>query len=160
MQVAVFGPNAEQAIRSAETKHSIELARQSGTPISLIGISSDASWGKSSTALVNAIYAQHVLGIIALDRNSSHLSEQLGLKSFTPVIALSSDKALTSTNIPWIFRMPSGTTLPDAITAFSAALRKGGPNSERIRDVLASGESVSGFHFQSTGEPAIATAEK
>jgi branched-chain amino acid transport system substrate-binding protein len=159
-QLAVFGPNAEQAIHSVEAHQSIELARRSGTPISLIGISSDASWGKSSTALVDAIYTQHVLGIIALDRNSSHLAEQLGLKSFLPVIALSTDTALTSTNIPWIFRMPSGATLPEAITTFAAALRKGGPNNERIRDVLASGESVAGFRFQTTGEPVVATAAK
>ena len=148
-------------IQSPEAQHSIELARRSGKSISLIAISSDASWGKSSTALVNAIYAEHVLGIIALDRNSSHLAEQLGLKQrFVPVIALSSDKTLTSTNIPWIFRMPSGATPSDAITTFAAALRKGGPNSEGIRDALASGESIAGFRFQSTGEPVIATAAK
>ena len=56
--------------------------------------------------------------------------------------------------------MPSGATLPEAITTFAAALRKVGPNSERVRDVLASGESVAGFRFQTTGEPAIVTAEK
>jgi len=160
VRIAVFGPNAEELVHSADALHSIDLARQAGTSLALIGISSDASWGKSSTALVNAIYAEHVLGIIALDRNSSHLSEQLGLKSFVPVLALSTDKTLTSTNIPWIFRMPSGSTLPDTITTFAAALRKAGPNSERIRDVLASGESVAGFRFKTTGEPAIATATK
>ena len=160
VRIAVFGPNAEQLVHSADAQRSIDLARQTGTSLSLIGISSDASWGKSSTALVNAIYAEHVLGIIALDRNSSHLAEQLGLKSFVPVLALSTDKALTSTNIPWIFRMPGGATLPDAVTTFAAALRKAGPNSERIRDVLASGESVAGFRFQTTGEPSIATAAK
>lgn len=160
VRLAVFGPNAEQLVHAAEAQHSVDLARQSGTALTLIGISSDASWGKSSTALVNAIYAEHVLGIIALDRNSSHLAEQLGLKSFVPVLALSTDKTLTSTNIPWIFRMPSGATLQDAITTFAAALRKSGPNSERIRDVLASGESVAGVRFETTGEPVIAAAAK
>jgi branched-chain amino acid transport system substrate-binding protein len=160
MRLAVFGPNAEQLVHSAEAQHAIDAARQSGTSLTLIGISSDASWGKSSTALVNAIYSEHVLGIIALDRNSSHLAEQLGLKSFVPVLALSTDKALTSTNIPWIFRMPSGSTLPDATTTFAAAVRKGGANSEKIRDVLASGESVAGVHFETTGEPVIAATSK
>ena len=51
---------------------------------------------------------EHALAIVALDRNASHLSEQLALKSFVPVVALSGDKSLTSTNIPWIFRLPAG----------------------------------------------------
>ena len=68
-------------------------------------------WGKASNELVRAVYDQNVIAIIALDRASSHLAEQIGVKAFVPVIAVSSDHALTSTNIPWIFRMPEGTTL-------------------------------------------------
>ena len=111
VKIAVFGPNAEEAVHTPEALHAVQLAANSGQHISLIGISSDASWGKSSSQLVDAIYSQHVLGIIALDRNSSHFAEQLGLKSFVPVLALATDKTLTSTNIPWIFRMPAQTTL-------------------------------------------------
>jgi branched-chain amino acid transport system substrate-binding protein len=158
--IAVFGPNAEDIVRSPEATSAIETARKSGIDISLIGISSDASWGKSSSKLVDAIYSGHAMGIIALDRNSSHLAEQLGLKSFVPVLAISSDKALTSTNIPWIFRMPQETALPQAINCLAAALRKSGPNAEKLRDVLASGELFAGIRFQSTGEPQDVTMQR
>lgn len=151
--IAVFGPHAEEAVRTLDARHAIDIAGNSGQTISLIGISSDASWGKSSSKLVDAIYARHVAGILALDRDSSHFAEQLGLKSFIPVMAISSDETLTSTNIPWIFRLPQETTLPQALSCFVAAILKGGPNAERIRDVLASGQAVAGVRFQSTGEP-------
>ena len=72
-------------------------------------------WGKASSELVSAVYDQNVVAIIALDRNSSHLAEQIGVKSLVPVIAVSSDHALTSTNIPWIFRLPEGTSLEQAL---------------------------------------------
>ena len=156
VKIAVFGPNAEDAVRTPEALHALQLAEKSGQHISLVSISSDASWGKSSSRLVDAIYSQHVLGIIALDRNSSHFAEQLGLKSFVPVLALATDKTLTSTNIPWIFRMPAQSTLDQAIACMAAALRNSGPNPEKIRDALASGQPMAGLRFQSTGEPVIA----
>ena len=53
---------------------------------------------------------EHALAIVALDRDAAHLSEQLALKAFVPVVALSNDKSLTSANVPWIFRLPAGTT--------------------------------------------------
>jgi len=62
-----------------------------------------------------------------------------------PVIALSSDKKLTSTNIPWIFRLPPETTpaaalrLLETAAAMSSAKGWSGTNPERLRDVLASG---------------------
>ena len=91
------------------------------------------------------------MAMIALDRPSSHLAEQIAVKSFVPVIAISSDRALTSTNIPWIFRLPDGTPLPKALRCLSAAIEQAGPNRAAIRDVLASGKPVSGISFESTG---------
>ena len=61
---------------------------------------------------VHALLDQHALAIVALDRDAAHLSEQLALKTFVPVVALSGDKTLTSANIPWIFRLPSASTQP------------------------------------------------
>ena len=84
-----------------------ELNRTATNHISLIGIASDVQWGKASSALVQALYDQHAIGIIATNRDSSHLAEQLGAKDFVPVIAISSDHALTSTNIPWISACPT-----------------------------------------------------
>jgi hypothetical protein len=47
---------------------------------------------------------EHAFAVVKLDRESSHLSEQLALKSFVPVVALSDDMSLT---LP-IFRGSSG----------------------------------------------------
>jgi hypothetical protein len=75
------------------------------------------------------------------------------VKSFLPVLALSTDRALTSTNIPWIFRLPPAATLAQAVRCFVSAERKAGPNAQRIRNVLASGSDLAGLRFVSTGEP-------
>jgi len=95
----------------------------------------------------------HALAILALDRDSSHLAEQLALKTFVPVLALSGDQALTSTNVPWIFRLPATTTPAQALAILRAAETRSGPNPERLRNTLASGASLSGVAFLSTGEP-------
>jgi branched-chain amino acid transport system substrate-binding protein len=152
LRIAVFGPQAEQAVGAVEIKN---LARQlipGGARFALIGISSESSWGKASNQLIQAVYQDRVLGIIALDRASSHLAEQIGTKAFVPVIALSSDRVLTSTNIPWIFRMPANTRLEDAIRCLAAAVVSAGPNRERIRALLGSGVPVAGVRFSPSGE--------
>jgi hypothetical protein len=96
---------------------------------------------------------EHALAMVALDRDASHLAEQLALKTFVPVVALSSDKTLTSTNVPWIFRLPPETTPAAALRLLEAAAVRGGANPERLRNVLASGDLVSGVSFLPTGEP-------
>jgi hypothetical protein len=116
-------------------------------------IASDQSWGAASTQLVHALWDDHALAIIALDRDAAHLSEQLALKAFVPVLALSDDKALTSTNVPWIFRLPSSTKPDAALLLVESAAVRSGPNPERLRDVLASGDQFLGVAFASTGEP-------
>jgi ABC-type branched-subunit amino acid transport system substrate-binding protein len=150
VRIAVFGPHAEEAVKSSEVQ--VALNATPGRRFQLIAVPSDVSWGKASTGLVNAIFDLHALGLIALDRDSSHLAEQFAVKSFLPVLALSADRALTSTNIPWIFRLPQGATLAQAVRCFVAA-EEAGPNAQRIRDVLASGSEVAGVRFASTGEP-------
>lgn len=145
--IIIFGPNAgsiEQTPELGTTK------ARSALPIVTVG--SEASWGKSVSALVDAIDHQHPVAIIALDRQSAHLAEQIGTKLFIPVIAISSDKTLTSTNIPWIFRLPAETTVLDALQYLRAAISKAGTNREALRTLLASGESTNGVRFQSNGE--------
>jgi branched-chain amino acid transport system substrate-binding protein len=71
------------------------------------------------------------------------------------VVALSADKALTSTNIPWIFRLPQQTTPAAALRMLFAAEQRSGPNAERLRDVLASGQQLSGVAFLPGGEPRL-----
>lgn len=151
--IAVFGPQADQAIGSAELRSLAQSSGDGASRVSLIGISSESSWGKASNRLIEAVYQDHVLGIIALDRASSHLAEQIGTKAFVPVIAISADRMLTSTNIPWIFRVPAQTTLARAVQCMRSAISAAGPNREKIRAVLGSGVPIGGMKFQATGEP-------
>jgi branched-chain amino acid transport system substrate-binding protein len=152
LKIGVFGPHAEELIRSPETVRMLSAFNDTGRHLSLIAIPSETSWGKASDDLVKAVYQEHVLALIALDRPSSHLAEQIAVKSFIPVVAISSDRALTSTNIPWIFRLPQGTPLQQALRCLSAAIEQAGPNRASIRDLLASGKPLAGARFESTGE--------
>jgi branched-chain amino acid transport system substrate-binding protein len=152
LQIGVFGPHAEELIRSPETLRLLSGLAGSGKPLSLVAIPSETSWGKASSDLVNAVYQGRVLALIALDRSSSHLAEQIAVKSFVPVVAISSDRALTSTNIPWIFRLPQGTSLEQALRSLSAAIDQGSPNRSGIRDALASGKPLGGLRFEPNGE--------
>ncbi len=152
LSVVVFGPNAKETAQSAEVLAALHDGTNKGRPWILLPIDSNQNWGAASTQLVHALMDEHALAILALDRNSSHLSEQLALKCFVPVVALSDDKSLTSTNIPWIFRLAQGTAPADALRLLEQATMRAGANPEQIRDVLASGSLVSGIAFQPTGE--------
>jgi branched-chain amino acid transport system substrate-binding protein len=151
--IAIFGPHADEVVRSPEATQLLVTLNAGSTHYSLVAISSGTSWGKTSTDLVDAVYQQHVLAVVALDRACGHLAEQIAVKSFVPVVAISSDRALTSTNIPWIFRLPEGSSVQQAIATVADAIKAAGPNRAGIRDVLASGKPVAGIRFASTGEP-------
>jgi hypothetical protein len=119
----------------------------------VVGISSDVAWGKASDELVKLVYDPEVIGLVATDRASAHLAEQIAVKVRIPVIAISSDKTLTSINIPWIFRLEQGTAVQDGIRCLMDAAVRGGAGRDAIRTFLASGERVAGrFSFRSTGE--------
>jgi hypothetical protein len=96
---------------------------------------------------------EHALAIVALDRDAGHLSEQLALKCFVPVMALSADTSLTSANVPWIFRLPAEATPAEALRLLRQAAARAGVNSVRVRDELASGDAIDGMAFLPTGEP-------
>ena len=151
LKIGVFGPHADELVRSPEP-FALLSSLTGGKRLSLVAIPSESSWGKASDDLVKAIYQERVLALIALDRASSHLAEQIAVKSFVPVVAISSDRSLTSTNIPWIFRLPEGTPLAQALGSLSAAIEQAGPNRARIRECLASGKPLAGVRFQSSGE--------
>ncbi|MGD0789336.1 MAG: ABC transporter substrate-binding protein [Terracidiphilus sp.] len=153
VNIVLFGPKAVEIAGSPEVQSALAGAAAKGRPWKLLPVVSDQDWGVASTQLVHALMDKHALAILALDRNSSHLAEQLALKAFVPVIALSSDKTLTSTNIPWIFRLQPDTTPAGALRLLVAAEHRSGANPERLRDVLASGDMVSGVAFLPTGEP-------
>jgi ABC-type branched-subunit amino acid transport system substrate-binding protein/phosphoribosylcarboxyaminoimidazole (NCAIR) mutase len=151
VRVVVFGPSAAQVAQSNDVLRA--LGANAGPEWKLLSVASDQNWGAASTQLVHALMDEHAMAIIALDRNAAHLAEQLALKTFVPVIALADDKALTSTNVPWIFRMPAETMPASALSLLARAEKRSGPNPERLRDVLASGETFGGVAFLSTGEP-------
>jgi ABC-type branched-subunit amino acid transport system substrate-binding protein len=152
LRLGIFGPRADEVVRSPEMAKLLSALTANGQKVSLVAVSSEASWGKASNDLVNAVYQDHVLALISLDRASSHLAEQIAVKSFVPVVAISSDHALTTTNIPWIFRLPEGTSPEQAVKSLSAAIAQAGPNRSSVREVLASGKSLAGVRFASTGE--------
>ncbi len=152
LTIGVFGPHADEVVRSAQVKSLLSEFERSGRHLSLVAIPSGSSWGKASSALVNAVYQQNAVALVALDRASSHMAEQIGVKAFVPVIAISSDHSLTSTNIPWIFRLPEGTPPEQALRSLSAAVDQAGANRTRLRETLASGTTLAGVKFESTGE--------
>jgi branched-chain amino acid transport system substrate-binding protein len=153
VRVILFGAQAAQAAQAPEMLAELKSGGSRGLAWTLLPVESDQNWGAAATQLVRALMDEHALAIIALDRNAAHLSEQLALKAFVPVLALSSDRTLTSTNIPWIFRLPLETTPAAAVRLLHAAALAGSANPERLRDVLASGKPISGVRFLPTGEP-------
>jgi branched-chain amino acid transport system substrate-binding protein len=141
-KIGLFGPNADK------------LAATLKTPgYQVVGIPSEQVWGKSSSELVKLIYDGSLIGLVAMDRASAHLAEQLGVKTFVPIVGVSADRTLTSTNIPWIFRLPQTTPAEEAVRVLTEAATKAGPNREKIRAYLASGAQLTGgLAFASNGE--------
>jgi len=133
LRIGLFGPGADQAALQLASVLEAYKGRYEVVPIT-----ANTPWGQSSTELVKLIYEPATIGMISTDRNTSHLAEQLAIKSFVPLIAISSDKSLTAVNIPWIFRLPADTSLPDALRSMLDAAEKSGPNRGRLREVLAS----------------------
>jgi ABC-type branched-subunit amino acid transport system substrate-binding protein len=160
VRVVLFGPHAVEISQSPEVRKALAEGAEKGREWKLVPVGSDKNWSAAdwkvwaaSDDLVHAIMDEHALAIVALNRDAAHLAEQLSLKTFVPVVALSSDKTLTSINIPWIFCLPDGTTPPAALRLLEAAAERSGPNSERLRGVLASGSEISGVSFLPSGEP-------
>ena len=132
LRIGLFSPDAERVAAAVAP----ELERYGGR-YALTAIPSDAPWGQASSALVKLIYDDHALALIAQDRDSSHLAEQLAVKAFLPVVALSADRGLTSVNIPWIFRLPAETPAAQALRLILDAAERSGPNRARLRQALA-----------------------
>ncbi|MGB7168088.1 MAG: ABC transporter substrate-binding protein [Acidobacteriaceae bacterium] len=146
--IVLFAPHAAEVAASAEVRHALGSERWS-----VISVESDQNWGVAATQLVHALEDEHALAVVALDRDCAHLAEQLALKTFVPVVALADDRTLTSTNVPWIFRLPGNTAPAEAVRLLVAAAQASGENPEKLRAVLASGETLAGVRFRDTGEP-------
>jgi len=147
-RIGVFGPNAVELTAGLSG-----LMEAYGGRYMLVPIASDVPWGKASHELVKLIYDDQALGLIANGRNASHLAEQLAVKSFVPMIAVSADRSLTSINIPWVFRVPPEMSVADALRCLLDAADKAGANRGRVRETLASGDLLAGkARFDSRGE--------
>jgi ABC-type branched-subunit amino acid transport system substrate-binding protein len=153
VRVVLFGPKANEVAQSLEMRAALTASAEQGESWELLPVASDQNWGAASTQLVHALMDDHALAIIALDRDSAHLAEQLALKVFVPVIALAADKTLTSTNVPWIFRLQPETKPAAALRLLETAVAHSGANPERLRNVLASSDDLAGVAFLPTGEP-------
>jgi branched-chain amino acid transport system substrate-binding protein len=153
LRIAVIGPKAPGLIESDSIRVLLAQGNHGTARLDLIPVDSQLQWGQVSTALLDAVTNQHVVAILALDRDSAHLAEQFGVKFFLPVIAISDDRSLTSTNIPWIFRLPAGTPPEQALNCLITAIRAAGPNTQRVRELLASGRLFAGLNFRPAGEP-------
>jgi ABC-type branched-subunit amino acid transport system substrate-binding protein len=160
VSIVLFGSKATEVAKSPEVQAELAFGVAKGRPWKLLPVNSDLNWSAAgwpvwagSDDLVHALMDEHAIAIVALDRDAAHLAEQLALKSFVPVIALSSDKTLTSINIPWIFRLQPDTTPATALRMLVAAECLSGANPERLRRTLASGNLISGTAFLTTGEP-------
>lgn len=141
LRIGLFGPGVD--------KTAPELARVMAPykgRYEVVPIASDVPWGKASNELVDLLYRDGAIGIISTGRDASHLAEQMAIKAFVPLIAISSDKSLTAVNIPWIFRLPPETRIEEALRSMVEATEKSGPNRGRLRETLASGQ------FDSRGE--------
>ncbi|MGC1648973.1 MAG: ABC transporter substrate-binding protein, partial [Candidatus Sulfotelmatobacter sp.] len=79
LKIGVFGPHADELVRAPETIRVLDTLNTPGRHFSLIAIPSESSWGKASADLVKAVYQEHVLAVVALDRASSHLAEQIAV---------------------------------------------------------------------------------
>ena len=146
-KIILFGPHAAEAAASPDVRNALDGVAGA------IPVESTQNWGKASTDLVKALTDGRALAIVALDRDCAHLAEQLSLKVFVPVVALADDKALTSTNVPWIFRLPANAGAAEAVRIIADASRRSGDNPEKLRAVLASGTMLAGMRFEQTGEP-------
>jgi hypothetical protein len=153
VRVIVFGPGAAQVAQNPQVLSVLRAESPHGREMSLVPVESGQSWGAASTQLVHALMDGHALAILALDRDAAHLAEQLALKCFVPVLALSNDQSLTSANVPWIFRLPAATTPVAALRVIKQAAAREGDNPERVRNLLASGNMIAGVAFLPTGEP-------
>ena len=143
LRIGLFGPGADKAALQLANVLEAYKGRYEVVPVT-----ANTPWGQGSTGLVNLIYEPSTIGMISTDRNTSHLAEQLAIKSFVPLIAISGDKSLTAVNIPWIFRLPADASLPDALRSMIDAAEKSGPNRGRLRAALASSA-----RFDAKGDP-------
>ena len=148
MRIGLFGPDAEQLAASLRP-----LLEPYKGRYAITAVPSEVPWGKASHELVKLIYEDQALGLIATGRNASHLAEQLAVKAFVPLIAISSDHSLTAVNIPWVFRVPTDTSIENALRCFLDAAEKSGGNRGRLREVLSSGVVFAGnMRFAANGE--------
>lgn len=67
---------------------------------------SEDPWRSGSRDVIDLIYKDHVLGIIAHKNGASHIALQIAAKIHITVLSpITTDPSLTMTGVPWIFRL-------------------------------------------------------
>jgi branched-chain amino acid transport system substrate-binding protein len=155
VRVILFGPDAEKIAAKPVLLATLRAGTRRQQDWELVPVNSSQNWGAASTQLVHGLMDLHAVAVVALDRNAAHLSEQLALKCFVPVLAISDDRSLTTANVPWIFRLPAASTPEEALRLVREAAAVSGTNPQAVRDALASSHFASGIAFSPTGEPHI-----
>ncbi len=154
--MVLFGPHADVVAQSAEMQAQLRGVAAQGVRWTLLPVASDQNWGAASTQLVHALMDEHALAILALDRDAAHLAEQLGAEG---VCAGGCVKRGQDVDFNECAVDLSAAGDDDAcalrLRLIEMAAEKSGANPEKLRDVLASGQSIDGVAFLSTGEPKV-----
>ncbi len=78
-----------------------------GVPFRLVRRWAKEPWAAGSKEVIRLVYRDKVWVIIGFRGGASHIALQIAAKAYVPVIApVSSAVSLTSTGVPWIFRLP------------------------------------------------------
>ncbi len=78
------------------------------TAIELLVRDARGPWGDSAASLVNLVFKEEVLAVMAsTERRGTHLAQMLAAKMHFPVIAFcEDDPTITQIPMPWVFSMP------------------------------------------------------
>ncbi len=78
-----------------------------GIPFKLVHRWAGSPWSAGSTEMIKFVYQDKAAAVISFMSASSHIAEQIAVKSYIPVITpVASDPSLTQARVPWIFRLP------------------------------------------------------
>ncbi len=102
------GQAVVRGIRAAMSQDSDRYPQ--GTPVVLVVQDSRGAWDGGSDGLVDMVFEDRVLALVAsTDRQSTHLAETLAAKFHFPVLSLcGTDPTITQIPLPWVFCLSSG----------------------------------------------------
>ncbi|MCP4216217.1 MAG: amino acid ABC transporter substrate-binding protein, partial [bacterium] len=89
-----------------------------GIPFKLVRRWAENPWTAGSKEVIHLVYRDRVWGIIAAGNGADHIALQVAAKAHIAVIApVSTTVSLTSTGVPWIFRLPPNDVIQSLLLA-------------------------------------------